>query len=185
MQTVAHIQASGSIAAWIDADRTFDPGYAVALGVALDRLAVARPESAEEAMEMVRQLLASGAVDLLVVDSAAALIPHLELGSGTVDAGSGLQARVLSSGLRGIWFPLQRSDSAALFLNQTRAGGESGEMETSAGGPSLKLYAPVRLAFEPAAGRRLRLRVLKNNRAAASEGGVLDWIEGAGFADPL
>src|ERR1700722_5189488 len=67
LQTVAHIQGTGSIAAWIDADRTFDPGYAVALGVALDRLAVARPESAEEAMEIVRQLLGSGAVDLLVV----------------------------------------------------------------------------------------------------------------------
>jgi recombination protein RecA len=187
LQTVAHLQESGSVAAWIDADRTFDPSYAVALGVTLERLPVARPESAEEALEMARQLLDSGAVDLLVVDSAAALTPSLELGAGIGDSGAGLHGRVLASGLRKMCFTLRRSGSAAIFVNQsrTRLDAAAGELETSAGGPALKLYAPVRLAFHPENGRRLRLRALKNNAAAAFKGGVLDWREGAGFADTL
>jgi len=187
LQTVAHVQQNGSVAAWIDADRTFDPSYAAALGVTLERLPLARPESAEEALEMARQLLDSGAVDPLVVDSAAALIPRLELRAGIGDGGSGLQGRVLASGLRKMCFTLRRSDSAALFLNQNRIrlDAAAGEMETSAGGPALKLYAPVRLAFQPENGRGLRLRALKNSATAAFKGGVLDWREGAGFADTL
>jgi recombination protein RecA len=187
LATVAHIQRSGAVAAWIDADRTFDPGYAAALGVTLERLPVARPESAEEAMEIARQLLSSGAVDLLVLDSVAALTPRLELGSGIGDSGSGLQAHVLTSWLRKICFTLRRSDAAALFLNQSRARLDAavGDMETSAGGPALKLHAPVRIAFQPESGRGLRLRAVKNNPAGGIQGGILDWIEGSGFTDTL
>lgn len=184
LQTVAHLQRNGSMAAWIDADRTFDPGYAAALGVTLERLPVARPESAEEAMEMARQLLGSGAVDLLVVDSAAALAPSLELEAGISDTLAGLQSRVLAAGLRRFCFALRRSASAALFLNQSRVRPD-GEMETSAGGPALKLYAPVRLAFRPENGSHLRLRALKNGASEAFRCGVLDWRGSAGFADPL
>lgn len=185
LQTAGSIQKNGLVAAWIDVDRTFDPSYAAALGVTLDRLPVARPESAEEALEMAGQLLQSGAVDLLVVDSVAALTPRLELDSGIGDGGSGLQGRVLASGLRRMCFTLRRAGAAAIFLNQsrTRLDAAAGEMETSAGGPALKLYAPVRLAFQPESGRRLRLRALKNNAAATFISDVLDWREGAGFAD--
>ena len=185
LQVVSHAQQRGSIAAWIDADRTFDAGYATALGVALERLPVARPESAEEALAIVRQLLESGAVDLVVVDSAAALTPSLELNSGVTDDFSGLQARVLASGLRRMGCGLRRSGAAALFLNQTRGRPDAAEVESSAGGPSLKLYAPLRLAFLPEQGRRLRLRTLKNHAAAALREAVLEWREGGGLADPL
>jgi len=184
LETVAHLQQSGSIAAWIDADRTFDPAYAAALGVALERLPVVRPETAEEAMEMARQLLDSGAVDLLVVDSAAALTPGLELEAGIGDAAFSLQGRVLASGLRKICFALRRSGAAAVFLNQSRNRPEAGgEPETTAGGPSLKLYAPIRLSLQPGKGGRLRLRALKNAAAAAFQDGVLEWRGGAGLAD--
>jgi recombination protein RecA len=185
LQTVAHIQENGSVAAWVDADRTFDPGYATGLGVTLTRLPVVRPESAEQAVQMARQLLESGAVDLLVVDSVAALVPNLELESGIGEATSGLQARVLEWGLRKMSFTLRRSDSAAIFVNQSRVRPDpaGGEMETSAGGPSLKLYAPIRLAFQPES--RLRLRALKNNAAAPCHSAVLDRSEAGGFADPL
>jgi len=187
LETVAHIQKSGALAAWIDADRTFDPAYAASLGVNLERLPVARPESAEEAMEMARQLVNSAALDLLVVDSAAALVSSLELDAGIGDAFAGLQSRVLASRLRGVCLSLRRSGAAALFLNQSRARpeGAAGGTETSAGGPALKLHAAVRLRLEPENATRLRLRVLKNSRAEASPGGVLAWREGAGFADPL
>lgn len=187
IETVAYLQKNGSVAAWIDADRTFDPGYAAALGVSLERLPVARPETAEEALEMARQLLHSGALDLLVVDSAAALAASLELDAGIGDSAWGLQSRVLASRLRGVYFALRRSGAAALFLNQSRArlDAAAGDMETSAGGPPLKLYAAVRVGFQMENGSRLRLRALKNNLAAAFRGGVLEWREGAGFADTL
>ena len=187
IETVAHVQQGGLVAAWIDADRTFDAGYAAGLGVTLERLPVARPEAAEEALEMAWQLLHSGAVDLLVVDSAAALTPSLELGAGIGEGGYSLQGRVLTSGLRKLDFAVRRSGSSAIFLNQDRTQGDSGarETETSAGGPALKLYAQVRLAFQPEKGRRLRLRVLKNNAATGCQYGVLEWREGAGLADPL
>jgi recombination protein RecA len=187
LEAAAHIQKNGALAAWIDADRTFDPGYAAALGVSLERLPVVRPESAEEAMEMARQLLDSGALDLLVVDSAAALVSRLELDAPIAEGVSGVQSRVLSSRLRGVCLALRRRGAAALFLNQNRVrpDGTAGEMETSAGGPALKLYASVRLTLQPADSARLRLRVVKNNLAEAFSGGVLAWREGGGFADPL
>jgi len=184
LQTAAHVQRSGLVAAWIDADRTFDPGYAAALGVALDRLPVVRPESTEEAMEMVRQLLESRGVDLLVLDSAAALTPSLELGSGLSDSIVSLQGRVMASGLRKLCVPLRRSEAAAVFLNQDR-GRIDGAGETSAGGPALKLCAPVRLALEAGNRPGLRLRALRNHAAAAFESGVLAWRKEGGFTDPL
>lgn len=186
LETVAHIQQGGLVAAWIDVDRTFDPGYAASLGVTLERLPVARPEAAEEALEMSRQLLDSGAVDLLVLDSAAALTPSLELGVGVGDSGYSLQGRVLTSGLRKLDLTLRRRGSCAIFLNQDRAHLDAtAGTDTSAGGPALKLYAPVRLALQPESGRKLRLRTLKNSIAEGRPGGVLEWREGGGFADPL
>jgi len=185
LETVAHAQRNGSVAAWIDADRTFDPAYAAARGITLDRLPVVQADSAEQTLEIAGQLLASGAVDLLVVDSAAALTPRLELDGGLGDGGWGLQRRVLESGLRRLSFALRRNHAAAVFLNQTRwrLDGPDREMETSAGGPALKLYAAARIGLQPAAASRVRFRILKNKAAAPFACGELVWRGAGGFAE--
>ena len=169
--------------AWIDAEHAFDPAYAALLGVAIDRLPVAKPESAEQALEIVRQLAASQAVDLLVVDSAAALIPRLELETGLGEGGQGLQSRVLASGLRRLAGIVARTGAVLVFLNQLRSRPEASraESETTAGGPALKLYAAVRISLDARAADRVRFRVLKNKAAAAFGEGDLHYKRGLGF----
>jgi len=185
LQAVAHAQKNGLGAAWIDADGTFDPAWASALGVDLARLAVARPAWAEQALEIARQLVLTGAVDLVVIDSAAALVPKLELDTPLGESGPGLQSRIVASGLRRLAGALARAEAAALFLNQTRGrpDAEGGE-ETSAGGPPLKLHAAARIALDSAARSGVRFRVLKNRPAAPFAGGELAWSGEAGFAKP-
>jgi recombination protein RecA len=187
LQAVAYLQSRGFTAAWIDADRTFDPAYAAGLGVAIERLPLAQPDCAEEALEVARQLANSAALDLLVLDSAAALVPRLELSAGLGASSPGLQSRVLASGLRKLVTAVVRTGASAVFLNQTRTRVErSGEeSETSAGGPALKLFAAVRIAMEPAGGGRIRFRVLKNKLAATLAGRELEWRHGSGFAESL
>ncbi len=180
LQIVAHAQQSGSMAAWIDADHAFDPTYAARLSVNLEALPVGQPESAEEALEVARQLAASGAVDLLVVDSAAALVPRMELETALGDSGPGVQSRVLSAGLRKLAASVARSGVVVLFLNQTRGGGGDGEV--SAGGPGLKLYAAVRILLEPAGRAGVRFRTVKNKVAAPFADGELQWGSVLGFA---
>jgi recombination protein RecA len=184
LQWVAHLQASGLTAAWIDADHTFDPAYAAALGVGIESVPLARPESAEQALEMAGRLALSGAVDVVVIDSAAALAPQVELDSG-VTGGAGLQSRVLASGLKLLARAVARSGAAVLLLNQTRSRMDprARGMETSAGGPSLKLYAAVRLLLEPVGGRTVRFRTLKNKAAAAFREGALRRGDALGFAN--
>lgn len=184
LQWVAHLQAGGLAAAWIDADHTFDPAYAAALGVALSGLPLACPESAEEALEMARSLALSGALDAVIVDSAAALAPAFELGAG-VSASAGLQSRVLASGLKALARAMSKSEAALLFLNQTRSRSNpsQGEPETSAGGPSLKLYAALRLVLDPVDGRTVRFRTLKDKASAAFREGTLLLGGGLGFAN--
>ena len=185
LQVAAHLQKQGSTVAWIDSDHAFDPAYAVRLGVEIERLPVVEPESAEEAREAARRLALSGAVDLLVVDSAAALVPSLELETGIGASGPGLHSRVLASGLRKLAMAVTRTGASVLFLNQTRGRPDAsgGETETTAGGPPLKLYAAVRIALGPAGERRVRFRVLKNKVAAAFAEGELKWKPGLGFAE--
>ena len=175
LQAAAHAQQAGLSAAWIDAEHGFDPAYAAALGVATDRLPVVQPDSAEEALEIARQLTVSDAVDLLIVDSAAALVPSLELRIGLGDGGPGLQGRTIASGLRKLARAVTRTETAVLFLNQMRSSGDPAdpEAETTAGGPSLKMYAALRIALIPAAGNLVRFRVLKNKAGAAYEEGQL------------
>jgi recombination protein RecA len=181
----AHLQKEGSTVAWIDSDHAFDALYAVKLGVEIERLPVVEPETAEEALEIARRLAISGAVDLLVVDSAAALVPSLELETGIGASGPGLHSRVLGSGLRRLAMAVTRGGASVLFLNQTRGRPEpsGGEAETTAGGPPLKLYAAVRIALGPAGERRVRFRVLKNKVATAFAEGDLRWKAGLGFAE--
>jgi len=183
LQVIAHSQSAGLTAAWIDAEHAFDPPYAATLGVSIDRLPVAKPESAEQALEILRQLAASQAVDLVVVDSAAALIPRLELETALGESGAGLQSRVLASGLRSVAGIVARTGTVVVFLNQLRSRPEASreESETTAGGAALKLYAAVRISLERRAAGRVRFRVLKNKAAAAFGGGDLHYGPGPGF----
>jgi len=174
LEIVAHAQCEGLSAAWIDAERAFDPAYAIDRGVSLERLPVARPDTAEESLEIARQLAQSGGIDLLALDSAAAMTPALELEIGLGDGSLGLQSRILSSGFRRLAFAAARTETAILVLNQVRSRSGASEDETSAGGPGLKLHAAVRIALEPAGGAgNVRFRILKSKVAAAFREGEL------------
>jgi recombination protein RecA len=179
LQIIARVQRSGGVAAWIDADGSFDPMRAGALGVSVERLAIVQPSAAEHAVEIACRLAASRAIDLLVIDSVAALVPALELAGQIGESGPGLHARVLASGLRKLSVAAARADMAALCINQT-----FDAEERSAGGSGLKLYAAVRIALRPEAGRRrVTLRILKNKVATAFTHCELEWRDGAGFTE--
>ena len=184
LQIAARVQRSGA-AAWIDAEHVFDPAYGASLGVAIERLPVGVPDSAEQGLEMARTLVVSHAVDLVVIDSAAALVPALELETGLGESGGGLQSRVLALGLRRLSAAAAKSAACVVFLNQLRtrmgAGGE--DAETSAGGAPLKLYAAVRIVLIQGTNRRICFRVLKNRAAGAFADGELEWTPGSGFAE--
>ena len=182
-QVIAHLQKSGGSAAWIDAEHVFDAAFASHLGVDVSRLPVTAPESAEEALEMARRLALSSAVDLIALDSVAALVPRIELETGLGQAGAGLHGRVLSSELRRLAQAAARSGAAMVLLNQTRLrSGTPGEVETSAGGLSIKLHAAVRIALS-ASGRRVRVRIMKNQFSTAFREAHLDWQRGGGFVE--
>jgi recombination protein RecA len=184
LQIVAHVQRRGGGAAWIDAEHTFDPNFAAGLGVDLDRLVITEPQSAEQAFAMARRLVESGAIDLLVIDSAAALVPELELESAIGGASMGLHGRVLGSELRRLAPATARQNVALVFLNQVRSRFDSAaaEPETTAGGAALKLYAAARIQL--GANRRLvRFRILKNRCGAAFASGEFEWRPGSGFAE--
>jgi recombination protein RecA len=185
IQCVAHIQKNALTAAWIDADHTFDPAYAARLGVDVERVPFAQPASAEQGLEIARTLAGSGAVDLLVVDSAAALVPRLELEAGIGNDAPGLHARVLASGLRKLRHALVHSGACVVFLNQmrNRPDASTGEGETTAGGAPLKLFAAVRLALIPATGGRMALRARKNKVAESMTDRVLERRRGVGFVE--
>ncbi len=185
LQIVARRQKTGATAGWIDADHTFDPAYAASLGVEIERLPIVQPDSAEQAMEIARTLVLSGGLDLVVIDSAAALVPRLELEAGLGESGPGLHSRVLASGLRRMAASAARTGTCAIFLNQVRTrmrpAGEGSE--TSAGGPPLKLYAAVRIVLSQVARGPVRFRILKNKSARAFTEGQLAWNRGPGFAE--
>ncbi len=181
LQVIAHAQEKGLSAAWIDADHAFDPAYAAQLGVNLAALPVGQPESAEEAIEVIRQLAISGAVDLIVLDSAAALVPRMELDTALGDSSPGMQSRVLASGLRKLVSAAVRSGTVILFLNQTR--GSTGDSEVSAGGPGLKLHSAVRILLEPTS-TGSRFRTVKNKASAPFREGDLPRGNALGFAKP-
>lgn len=172
LQAAAHAIRAGSAAAWIDAEHVFDPTQAAHLGVAVDRLLLTQPDSAEQALEIARRLLESRALDLLVIDSIAALVPAAEFETGLGEGSHSLHSRVLASGLRKVSSIAARSGAVVLALNQTRARAE-GDGETSAGGPPIKLYAAVRVALESPRSGDVRFRVLKNKAGAAFAAGKL------------
>ena len=176
LSTVAEAQKRGGVAAFIDAEHAFDPTYAKKMGVNLDELLISQPDTGEQALEIVDMLVQSNAVDIIVVDSVAALVPKAEIEGEMGDAHVGLQARLMSQALRKLTGAIARSKTSLIFINQLREkiGVMYGNPETTPGGRALKFYCSVRLDIrriehikqgDKVIGSRVRVRVVKNKVA--------------------
>ncbi|MBN1899014.1 MAG: recombinase RecA [Spirochaetes bacterium] len=176
LSIIAEIQKIGGIAAFIDAEHALDPAYAKMLGVDIDNLLVSQPDTGEQALEIAESLVRSGAVDLIVVDSVAALTPRAEIEGNMGDSHMGLQARLMSQALRKLTGTLSKSNTSIVFINQIRMkiGIVYGSPETTTGGIALKFYASLRLEIRKAEnikkgedlyGIRVRVKVVKNKVA--------------------
>lgn len=176
LQTVAECQKLGGVAAYIDAEHALDPQYAQKLGVNLEELLISQPSSGEEALEICEKLVSSGSVDLVVIDSVAALTPKAELEGDMGDSLPGLQARLMSQALRKLTAAIQRTNTLVVFINQIRMkiGVMFGSPETTTGGNALKFYASVRLDIrrtgavkngDEVIGSETRVKVVKNKVA--------------------
>jgi recombination protein RecA len=173
LHVIAEVQRQGGIAAFVDAEHALDIGYARKLGVALPDLLVSQPDTGEQALEITEQLVRSGACDLVVVDSVAALVPRAEIEGEMGDAHMGIQARLMSQALRKLTAVVSRNQSMVIFINQIRMkiGVVFGNPETTTGGHALKFYASVRLDIrrtgqvkdgDSVIGNRTRVKVVKN-----------------------
>jgi recombination protein RecA len=173
---IAEAQKAGGIAAFIDVEHALDPGYATKCGVNIDHLYIAQPDTGEQALEITEALVRSGAVDVVVLDSVAALVPQAEIEGDMGDAHMGLQARLMSQALRKLTGAIKRSNTAVILTNQLRMkiGVMFGNPETTSGGNALKFYAAVRLDMRKmeaikqsgdVIGNRVRVRVTKNKVA--------------------
>jgi recombination protein RecA len=178
LHAIAEAQKAGGIAAFIDAEHALDPGYATALGVDMDALLVSQPDTGEQALEITDMLVRSGAIDIVVIDSVAALTPRAEIEGEMGDTHVGLQARLMSQALRKLAGTLHKSRTSAVFINQLREkiGVMFGSPETTPGGRALKFYSSVRLDVRrieslkdgtDAVGNRVRVKVVKNKCLAA------------------
>ena len=176
LQVVAEAQKAGGAAAFIDAEHALDPGYAGKLGVDIDELLVSQPDTGEQALEITDMLVRSGAVDVVVVDSVAALTPKAEIEGDMGDSHMGLQARLMSQALRKLTGNIKRSNTMVIFINQIRMkiGVMFGNPETTTGGNALKFYASVRLDIrrigaikrgDEVIGNETRVKVVKNKVA--------------------
>lgn len=176
LQAVAECQKLGGVAAYIDAEHALDPQYAGKLGVNLDELLISQPDSGEQALEICEKLVSSGGVDIVVIDSVAALTPRAELEGDMGDSLPGLQARLMSQALRKLTATIQRTNTLVIFINQIRMkiGVMFGSPETTTGGNALKFYASVRMDIrrigsvksgEEVIGSETRVKVVKNKVA--------------------